>query len=229
MYFVFIVLGELGLLPIAALITALVLGGFGFATMAIINIVNDIGIIRRMLSAPRAYLTALVPASRYKMLLANVAVMTILDFVTMAVVISGQVWLAFNLGGNFAIAYEFVEDMRLIDLNVLTSVISGILLLMSGYLLLIMFIVSCIAVRRSLFYQKRAGGLLTALVAIGAIYLWTLSHFLLAPFGTVTRIGMFFSINVGGTGMLAYVILTFICAVMLFILNSKLIERKLNL
>jgi hypothetical protein len=105
-------------------------------------------------------------------------------------------------------------------------------MLISGYLLLIIFIISCIIVRKSIFYQKRAGGLLTALVAIGAYYAYTLSHFALAPFGTITRYGwqgMFFEITPERAGFIPVIVLTFIQAAILFLISSKLMERKLNI
>jgi hypothetical protein len=236
MNFVFIVLGSLGLLPFPAQVVAVSLAGTAIAVMAIVNIVFDIGMIRRMFSSTRAYPTALVPASRYKMLLSNVVVMAIVDIVTMAVVIVGQIWLALLLAGYYMVPTEFVRDV--VDMayifsgDVVTSFVRGFLMLISGYLLLIMFIISCIIVRKSIFYQKRAGGLLTALVAIGAYYVYTLSYFALAPFGTVARYGwqgMFIEITPGRAGFIPLIVLTFIQVALLFIISSKLMERKLNI
>jgi hypothetical protein len=230
MNFVFIVLDRFGVLPTAALITAVTLSGVAISVMVVVNIVSSISIIRRMLSAPRAYLTALVPAPRYKILFANVAAMTILDFVTMAVAIAGQVLLALGLAGSHVDAFGYYAVFT--GIGAYMSVAGGILMLLAGYLLLIMFIVSCIIVRRSLFYQIKLGGLLTAAVAIGAVYLFSLSQFVLAPFGMVSRFGWFFEVQIqqGGTfNTLIYAIFLLVYVVALFIINSKLMERKLNI
>ena len=223
----FVLLGALDVLPMAALITAVALSGAAVSVMAIVNIICDIGIIRRMFYAPRAYVLALTPTPRYKTLLANVAAIAIMDIGTMAVAITGVTWLSLMLAGEFTDIFAYMQYFPPIDAFAVLSIIGGVLLLIAGYLLLVMFIISCITVRRSVFYQKRAGGVLTVLVALGAMYLYTVSQMVLVPFGslTVTHFG-FFSVT---AGLIPYTIFILIHVAILFVITSKLMERKLNI
>lgn len=230
MNFIFLLLGALGVLPVAALITAVTLSGIAVSVMAIVNIICNIGIIRRMFYAPRAYVLALTPTPRYKTLLANVAAIAMLDTVTMTVAITSVTWLSLMLAGEFTDIAAHMQNFPPIDAYTILSIIGGAVLLLASYLLLAMFIITCIIVKRSLFYQKRAGGLLTALVALGGMYIFSVSQLILAPFGTVTRFGLFIHINLGGLlGLIPYAIFTLLYVAVLFIIASKLMERKLNI
>ena len=86
---VFITLGSLGLLPFAAQITAVSLGGLAIAAMMAANIVCDVSIAGCMFSTPEAYMYALAPSPRWKLLLSSVIVMAAMDIITMAIVITG--------------------------------------------------------------------------------------------------------------------------------------------
>jgi hypothetical protein len=101
--------------------------------------------------------------------------------------------------------------------------------LISGYLLVVMLILFLISTRKSLFYAKPAGGLLTALFAVGVLFIINLSQFLLIPFGAVTRFGVSFIISLGRSGMFAHSMLLLIIAAVLFVITSKLLERKVNI
>ena len=227
MNLVFIVLGSMGLLPFAAKVTAVALGGVAIAVMIVFNIVSDIAIVSRMFSAPGAYLHALTPAPRKQILLSSILTMMILDIVTMAVVITGEVMLSFNLAGDgiSSMVFNFIRAESSILLNVLLPFV----LLIAGYLLVVMGIIFCISVNKSVFYQKRAGGLMTAIVAIAVIYIVNISSFLLAPFGAVSRLALFFTITIGTVGTGMYALLNLILAAVLFVLTSKLMERKINI
>jgi len=224
---VFIVLGALGLLPFAAQVTAVSLGGTAIAAMMALNIVGDVAIARRMFSAPGAYLQALTPVRRRKTLLASVITMMVMDIITMATVIISEVILSLNLAS---------EDVGAIVWEAISTNSSGLLytlcwlaILVAGYLLIMLTIMFCISVRKSLLYSKPAGGFLTLLFALGLSYILSLSTFLLAPFGGISRFGVFFTITLGGIGMAAFALLLLIEAAALFILTSRLLERKVNL
>ena len=229
MNLVFVTLGALGLLPLAALITGVSLSGVAVGVMSITNIISDIGILRRLFAAPGAYLYALTPSPRWKTLLASVLAILIMDIVSMTVAITGVTWISLILAGNFFDLSSISRYISLIDLPVILYGIGSVLGVIGGYLLLLMIILTCIVVNRSIFYQKRAGGLLTALFAIGTIYLLSLSSFLLAPFGTIYRDLWYFTIHIGGAGVFAYGILIFIQAAALFAVSANLMERKLNI
>jgi len=227
MNFVFLALGSLNLLPLAAQITAVALGGTAIGVMTVTNIIADIGIARRMFSAPGAYMHALTPAPRSQILLASVITMIVMDIVSMTVVIYSEVILALNLAGDniWNIVWSAINSNQLIAGGVLQS----IALMITGYLLVMMVIMFCITARKSIFYNVNAGGLLTAVLCVGVIYAISLSTLVLAPFGTVSRFGFFFTISLGGAGAIMYALLTLIQAAVLYIVTSKLMERKLNI
>ena len=227
MNLVFIILGSLRLLPLAALITAVSLGGTAIAVMMALNIVGDVAIVRRMFAAPGAYLHALTPAPRRQILISSTLTMMVMDIVTMAVVIIGEVWLSLILAGDNIgdIVFQAIST----NAPGLWYGFSLVALLISGYLLVMMIILFSVTMRKSVFYQKPAGGLLTALLSIGVIYATSLSTLLLAPFGTVSRFGIFFTVTIGWVGSIFYILLTLIQAAVLFILTAKLMERRMNI
>jgi hypothetical protein len=229
MNLVFVTLGALGLLPLAALITGVSLSGVAVSVMAITNVVSDIGIFRRLFAAPGAYLHALTPSPRWKTLLASVLAILIMDIVSMTVAITGVTWMGLLLAGTFFDVAGFLRNFTSIDASAIMYGIGSVLGIIGGYLLLLMIILSCIVVKKTVFYQKRAGGFLTALFALGIIYLLSLTSFLIAPFGYVTRDLWYFTIHIGGPGIIAYSILIIIQAFALFFVSANLMERKLNI
>ena len=229
MNLVFIILGSLDLLPLAAQITAVSLSGAAISVMMIVNIINDVFIIRRMFVVPGAYLYALTPMPRRKILFVNIISMLTMDIVTLAASTFGVVWLSLGLANNYypvtAVIWDFVQSYP-------SEILFGLWLaaaLIVGYLLLMMIIIFCITVMKSALYQKRAGGVLAALLTLATVYINNLSLFLLAPFGDVTRTGIFFTVQIGRPGVVAYVVLMLVEAAALFVLTSRLMERKLNI
>ena len=235
MNLVFIVLGAAGLLPTAAKITAVSLSGVALSVIIIVNIVGDIKIIRRMFAAPGAYLYALTPVPRRKILAANMISMMIMDIVTTAVSIASVSWIAIDMSGDFMgeSVWEMIRSSAYLSdwWHYILQALLFVALLVAGYLLVMMFIVAVISVRRSLFYQKRAGGVLTALTAVAAVYAMSLTNFLMIPFAAVSRWGMYFTITIapGGIGLAMYVLLTVIQVAALFMVASNLMERRMNI
>ena len=222
-----VILGALGLLPFAALVTAISLGGVGIAVMMFLNIFGDIAIIRRLFKAPGAYLYALTPVPRWKTLLASVVTIAVMDIVSMTVAITGIVWMSMILAGNYvgdiigqAVSLLSPEFMLGFWIFAMAAV---------GYLLLMMVIIFCIALRKSVFYQKHGGGMLTLLVAAGILFIINLSPLLLWPFAAVSFRWMQFTVSLNSIGVVMYVLLGFAQAATLFVLTSRLMERKLNI
>ena len=229
MNLVFIVLGSLDLLPLAAKITAVSLSGVAISVMMIVNIINDVFIIRRMFTAPGAYLYALTPAPRRRILFAGLVGMLVMDVVTMTFSIIGVTWLSLGLANTY---YQVTNIVWAFIRSNPSDILFGlwfVAALIAGYLLLMMIIIFCITVMKSALYQKRAGGVLAALLALATVYINNLSLFLLAPFGDVTRRGVFFTVHIGRAGVVAYVVLMLIQAAALFFAASRLMERKLNI
>jgi hypothetical protein len=225
---VFITLGSLGLLPFAAHVTAVSLGGLAIAVMFAANIGGDVAVARRMFTAPEAYLLALTPGPRWKTLLASIVTMTVMDIFTMAFVIVSQVWLALNLAGgnNGQIVWNIVHEHN----SYLYDGFLFILLLIAGYLLLIMVILFCVTAKKSIFFKMPASGFLAFLLACGCFYIVNLLQFVLVPFSEVQRFGLLIILTLSSTAAIPFLILlTLLEAVILFVLTSKLLERKVNL
>jgi hypothetical protein len=227
MMLVFGILGSLGALPAAAQITAVALGGMAIAVMLAANIIDDVAIARRMFSAPDAYLYALTPAPRWKTLLSSLTAMTVMDAVTLTVVISGEVWLVFNMVDEMTgiRVGDFLRDM---GANILPA-LYYILYFVSAYLLFVLVVLFSVSAGKSIFYKKAASGLLAFLLAWGCLYISSLLQLVSAPFGTVARFGPAFTITVGHAGAWVNVIMTLIQVAVLFVLTSKLLERKVNI
>jgi len=224
---VFIALGSLRLLPTAAQITAVSLGGVAIAVMLVINIFSDIAVIRRMFSVPEAYLYALTPSPRRKILLASVVVTAILDIVTMTVVITGEVWLSFILAGEeiWRNVWNFISA----NASDLPFFLWSAALLAAGYLLVMMVILFCITAKKSILFGFPASGLLTFLLGCVCFYVVSLLQLALIPFSAVNRLGLLIILNLDNNTLPFYVLLTLLEAAALFVITSKLMERRINL
>ena len=224
---VFIALGSLGFLPFAAKVTAVSLGGVAIAVMLVFDIISDIAVIRRMFSVPEAYLYALTPSPRWKILLASVIVVAVLDIVTMAVVIAAETWLSLILAGE-----QMLQNV-LFYINTNGSyILYGLwyaALLAAGYLLVITVILFCITVKKSVLFKIPASGLLAFFLACVCFYIISLLQLALVPFGSVERYGLLIMLNLGKNALPFYVLLTLLEAAAFFVLTSKLMERKINL
>jgi len=221
---VFIALESFGLLPPFAMFTAISLGGVAIPVMLVYNIIGDIAIIRRLFSVPEAYLYALTPSPRREILLASVIVAAILDIVTMAVVIvAGRLLSLIPAGGQI---WQYLWDY------IRTNSLYGlwhVALLAAGYLLVMMIILFYITVKNSILYKFPASKLLAFLLTCACIYVITLLQLVLVPFSTVERYGLMIILNLGRNALPFYVLLILLEASALFVITSKLMERKINL
>jgi len=233
----FIIPGLFGVLPLAALITAVSLSGTAIGVMSVFNIIGDISIIRSMFSAPGAVFYALTPVSRSKRLLANSITMFVIDAVTMTFSIVSVIILALMLGSRYVefsvwemvLQWELLVQNDLIGLPAFGYVLLSFALLVAAYLLVMTAIMFCLAMRKSVFYNSRVGALFTFLLAVGLFYVYSISPLLLIPFGDVTFWYGFITVTVGYLGMGMYAVLTLIFAAVLFVLTSRLFERKVNI
>ena len=227
---IFIVLGALGLLPLAARIVAVSLGGWGIVVMFIINIIDDVGIFRNMVSAPDAYLRALTPAPRRNALLAGVTAMLAMDTVTLAAVIIGEVWMGMNLAGQgmFSMISSQLASVGAVS-GIIYYAFHTFLSWAAGYLLIMMLIMFFITVKKSRLYDKKAGGILIVLLIIVTLYIISLLPLVLAPFGHVIRFGMFVTIILNDVGAALLTLLMFAESAALFAITSKLMEKELNI
>jgi len=225
---VFIALGSLGKLPLAIHVTAVSLGGLAVAVMLAANIGGDVFISRRMFSSPESYLYALTPVPRRKILLASVITMAVMDIITMTFVIAAEVILSINLAGGeiWKIIRNFINENPVY----LQYGLWYFLMLVSGYFLAVMIILFCVTVKHSFLYKMKASGFLTILLAFGCFQIAGLTQMVLAPFSDVQRYGPMVIVSPGNSAaVIVLILLTLLEEAGLFILTSRLMERKINL
>ena len=180
-----------------------------------------------MFAVPEAYLYALTPAPRWKILLASVVTATVLDFVTMAIVITAEVWLSFILAGREI--WRTIWDLQSKSGFGFLYGFWCALLLAAGYLLFMIIILFSITAKKSILFRFPASGLLAFLLACAACYVISLLQLLLLPFGAVDRYGLLIMLNLETNVMPFSVLLTLLDSVALFVITSKLLEKKINL
>ena len=229
---VFIVLSSAGLLPFAAHVTAVSLAGIAVAVMLAANIIGDVAIARRLFGSPDAYLQALTPAPRWKSFFASIITMTLMDFITMVLVIGSVTWLSINFANSLVHADIWSLAMRASEeySSYLKAGIRGLSLIVPGYFLVLSIILLSVTAKRSIFYKMPAPGLLAFFLACLCFYAVTLSQLLLIPFGSVVRYGIFIIISLGSNMIFpAYFLLLLLEAAALFVITSKLIEKRMNI
>jgi len=223
-----ITFSSLGKLPLAVHILSVTFGGIAVAVMLAANIFGDVAIARRLFSVPDSYLQMLTPVPRWKSLFAGIIAMAAMDLSTMAIAVTSQTWLAFNLVGN-DIGKNLWENIRTNE-SYLRYGIWMLLLLIAGYFLTIMIIIFCTAIKKSLLYKIPASGLLTILLALACFYIASLLQLVVTPFGEVQRFGLFLIVSPeSGAALPLLVLLALLEAAGLFLITSRLLEKKINL
>jgi len=227
----FILPGSFGWLPLAAHIVAVSLSGTAIGVMAVFNIIGDVSLCKSMFSPSGAVFYALTPAPRRNTLLASLIAMFFMDFVTMILSIVSVVVLSLNLGSHvsgdyiWGLLFRHGFELRFF----LNNILIPFLLVIATYLFFVMLIIYCRAVRKSVLYNKHAGGFLAFSLAVGIYYLFTVSTLLLAPFGSMSWFYGIITISVNYLGMGMYALLHLVFAAVMFILTSRLMERKMNI
>jgi len=225
---IFIALGSIYQLPFAAHVTFLALSGTAVAVMLAADIAGDVIMIRRTFASQDAYLTALTPVPRWKTLLANVITMMIMDMLTMAFVIVSIVWLSFNFIGNDI--GQIIRQAAFSNSLYLFYMIWLLLALITGYILFIMIVLFCAAMKKSVLFKLPASGLLTFLLTCGCFYAVNLLQLFLIPFSDVQVFGLMIILSPVSLAVYPVLfILTLLEIAVLFIITSKLIERKINI
>jgi hypothetical protein len=102
-------------------------------------------------------------------------------------------------------------------------------LLVAGYLLLMMVIIFCITVKMSFLYRIPASGLLTFLLGCVCFYIVSLLQLVLFPFGFIDRYGFIIMLVLQNSALPFYALLMLLEAAALFVITSKLMERRINL
>jgi hypothetical protein len=146
----------------------------------------------------------------------------------MAVVITSEVWLSLNLAG-FGNMWEIIINFFRKSPEELYRVIWGILILIAGYLLMMMTILFGVTAKSSILFRKPLSGLLAFLLACACLYIASLLQLVLAPFSHITRYGLIIVMEFGSEAFPFFFLLTLLEAGGLFILTSKLMERKVNI
>jgi len=228
---VFTILGSLGALPIPAQITAVSLGGVAIAVMLAGCIIGDISIGRRMFNAQEAYLHALTPVPRWKTLLASIITMAVLDLGTMFFVIFSEVWLSLNLANSFSNVWGMMAAAAGENPEITAHIILLCVLFAAVYILILTVIMFSVTAKKSFLFKMPASGLLAFLTACGCFYIATLLQLLIAPFSHVERYLFMIIItpNVTGIALPFLIVLTLLETAGLFVLTSKLLERRINL
>ena len=225
---VFIGLGLAESLPFPAHVTAVSLGGIAIAVMLAANISGDISIFRKMFSAPEAYLLMLTTAPRRKTLLAGIITAAIMDTITMAFAIFAEVWLALNLAGS--VVWQAVWNAAGFGINHFYSLSILFLWMMVSYIFLITVILFCVTMKKSLFFKLPASGFLAFLTACCCFFITNLLQIVLAPFNETLRYGPFIFITANSAAALpVMILLTAFESAVLFIVTSKLMERRMNI
>jgi len=227
MNIVFIILGSVLQLPFAVHVIFLSLGGMAVTAMFAANIGSNVIMIRRMFASADAYLQALTPVPRWKTLLANVITMMCMDIFSMFIAATSITWIAFNFIGNdmWSNFWEiFLHE------NYFVYIILLITAFIASYLLFAMVILFCVAAKKSFLFKLPASGLLTFLLALACFYIVSLLQIVLLPISSVQIFGIFIMLTPNSIAAFPILILlTFLEAAGLFVLTSKLIERKINI
>jgi len=148
---------------------------------------------------------------------------------TMFYVIFTETYLSITLGGGRGLWSTILLHVRE-NPDETALVISFAVLLIAAYILTLMIIMFCITAKKSFLYKKPASGFLAFLLACGCFYVSSLLQLLSAPFSIVERyLFMIIITPASGIAIPFLIVLTLLEAAGLFILTSKLMERKINL
>ncbi|MCL2146437.1 MAG: hypothetical protein FWH52_01395 [Synergistaceae bacterium] len=193
------------------------LGVAAIFVILVVNITDDIAVVKRMVIAPNAYLYALIPISRAKMLFAGIVYILIINTITMTAVVVQVIWLYNRM---FSIQWFF---------EILANITA---LYLSLYLMLVLIILFNLAFWRSIYnrrgYPARAQAIIST--CTGIVLHLTLSYFVMSQFGVMDDLaGNIIDATLGSPANTIYVILTLLQCAVLFILISMLLEKKVDI
>ena len=208
---------------LALYIVGVSLSGCALCALFIFQILGDASIDRYVFKAPQGYAVNLFPVNSWKLLLSRTIAIVAQDVIGLALGIAGTTYLSLQLGG----VGERV--MRYFDFE---TILCGVLLFIVMYTLVVLAVAFARILSSSVFYTMKGRGILSLLTTLLALYALSFLDFLAAPFGYVQSFGTMFIINVDSglsAGAIAYLIAILAQCAVLFIVSSRLMERKINL
>ncbi|MCL2070785.1 MAG: hypothetical protein FWH07_00935 [Oscillospiraceae bacterium] len=212
-------------LPTAAAITAVSLSGTGLAAVFIVNLITGIQNLNGVLDSPQGYTFALVPVKSSKILFARIAAVVVQDMLTLFLNIFGVVWLSLYLGGlTIKAAQDYITQIYLSEIS------QAFLLSFIYYLFIYMFAVFCNVLKNSIFFNKKLKTLLTIVSSAVLFWLLSLVDFVLVPFAVVDNYWFWhFNLTLYDTlGITIHIILVLAKTAGLFIVTSRLMDRRMN-
>lgn len=204
-------------------VTAVVLSALGLFGILVVCFITDFEMLRGLCTAPAGYVTLLTPVKSWKLILPRVITILVEDMLCLIAGITGVAIQGLIVSG-------YTGDMFWGEFD--WSFLWGLAVILLGYIFLIMIVLFCIVLSKSLFYSRRIGTFLAVLATIATAYVFNLLNFVLAPFGAVDSVGIFYNISLiaGPTlGMAAYSLLSLCKSAALFLASSYLMERKINI
>lgn len=205
-------------------IAAVTLCSVALFAIFVMCIITDFEMLRGICSAPAGYATLLPPVQSWKIILPRVVTIVVEDLILFTIGITGVVVQSFVLDG-------FPSDMSL-KIAELNNMLWGILLILLGYIYTVLLVLFCIVLAKSIFSNIKAGGFLAVLTTVGVVYVLSLLDFVLAPFGVIENIKMFYTVQLvigANAGMFFYILLNLCRSAALFLACSYLMERKVNI
>ena len=208
---------------LALYIVGVSLSGCALCALFIFQILGDASIDRYVFKAPQGYAVNLFPVNSWKLLLSRTIAIVAQDVIGLALGVAGTTYLSLQLGG----VGERV--MRYFDFE---TILCGVLLFIVMYTLVVLAVAFARILSSSVFYTMKGRGILSLLTTLLALYALSFLDFLAAPFGYVQSFGTMFIINVDyglSLGAIVYLLALLAQCAVLFIVSSRLMERKINL
>lgn len=225
MNLVFGILGNYNVYGQAGKITAVTLCSIALFGIFIMCVITDFELLKGICTAPAGYSTILAPVDSWKIILPRVITILVEDMICFVIGISGVVVQSFILAGlPWEMFYSETSGRPPFLWLSLVTVL--------GYVYVILLVMFCIALSKSLFYSIKAGTLLAVITTVAVAYAFSLLDFILAPFGAVESYSIFYSVQLllgPNPGTIVYLLLSLCKSVALFIAASYLMERKINL
>ncbi len=208
---------------LALYIVAVSLSGCALCALFIFQILGDASIDRYLFKAPQGYAVNLMPVKSWKLLLSRTIAIVAQDVIGLMLGIAGTTYLSLQLGdvGERVLRYFDFE-----------SILCGALLFVIVYTLVVLAVAFARILSNSVFFTMKGRGILSLLATLAALYVLSFLDFLAAPFGYIQYFGTMFIINVDyglSAGAVAYLLALIAQCAVLFIVSSRLMERKINL
>lgn len=212
---------QLGARHPAVQIVGVTLSSLSLTAVFVGNIIADVASVRDIFGSPSGYAMMLAPVKGWKILGARVLSILICDTISYAVSIVGVVFQSLLLA-----------QMRDMGPRMTPYIGWGILFFVLYYLLIILAICFAEALRTGVLHRLPGRGILSAGLAIAALYVMSFLNLILTPFGAVDRFGLFMQINLDMSvyaGTVLFVIILLAQSAALFAATTRVIERKINL